>query len=222
MMTSDEIFFDSDKRVALCCDDIDDTNDLAILAENIIEKNIKLISVPPKVLPFMWTCLEKNDVKILTRYFFESLNKNADDVSELSANIVSVYKQGANGVQIFTKLRGLENFVDLGSLVREDLFFEHDLSIFLNIQEISVNEWEIVFGNLREIRADSFGLVFNEDVGNRSDFIGRIYGMLDKWDFDGNLHFMFGNNFERIDQTVRLVESMRPELSDRLRFFLEY
>ena len=65
-------------------------------------------------------------------------------------------------------------------------------------------------------------LVIDEDMGNRSDFIGRIYGMLDNWDFDGDLHFIFGNNYDRIDQVIRLVESMKPELSDKLHFFLEY
>ena len=119
-------------------------------------------------------------------------------------------------------MRDFERFVDLLATIRDDLFFEHDLCIALNIQDICANEWCLVFDKLREIRANSFELVFNEDMGNRSDFIGRIYGMLDNWNFDGDLHFIMGNNFDRIDQVMRLVESMKPELSDKLRFFLEY
>ena len=223
MINADEIFSDSDKRIALWCGDAEDTNDLAILADNIIENKVVLISVPPNVLSFMWTCLEKSNVKIFTRYGFEASNKNIDtNISQLSENIISVQKQGADGVQIFIKLRDFDRFVDMIGLVRDDLFFEHDLCIVFNVQDIAINEWEHVFNKLREIRANAFGLVFDEDMGNRSDFIGRIYGMLDNWCFDGDLHFMFGNNFERIDQTIRLIESMKPELVNKIHFFLEY
>ena len=223
MIEINEIFSDSDKRIALWCDDVEDTSDLAILADNIIENSVSLISVPPKNLPFMWTCLEKSDIKILTRYFFETTGRDIDgDISKLSENIMSVQKQGANGVQIFIKMRDFERVIDLLTLIRDDLFFEHDLCIVLNILEIAVDDWELVFNKLRQIRADSFGLLFNEDMGNRSDFSGRAYGMLENWDFDGDLHFIMGNNFDRIDQVIRLVESTRPQLNDKLHFFLEY
>ena len=223
MIESNEIFFDSDKRIALWCNDIEDTSDLAVLADSIIENKIPVVSVPSKSLSFLWTCLEKTGVKIFTRYFVEASTRNFDiDISELSQNIISFHKHGANGVQIFVKNRDLERFVELFSIVRDDLFFEHDLCIVMNIQDINVDEWAGVFDSLRELRTDSFGLVFDEDMGNRSDFIGRIYSMLDNWNFAGDLHFMLGNNFDRIDQVIRLVESMRPELSDKLHFFLEY
>ena len=223
MIEVNEIFSESDKKIALWCGDADDTSDLATLADNIIENGVSLVSVSPKTLPFMWTCLEKSGVKILTRYFFETSNRNIDnDISQLAENIMSVRRHGADGVQIFIKMRDFERVVDLLATIRDDLFFEHDLCIVLNIQEISADEWQGVFNKLREIRADSFGILFNEDMGNRSDFIGRIYGMLDNWDFDGDLYFVMGNNFDRMDQVMRLVESMRPELYDKLHFFLEY
>ena len=223
MIEINEIFFDSDKRIALWCDETEDTGDLAQVADNVIENKIPLISVPGNGLAFVWTCLEKTGVKILTRYFFEISARGIDsDMSRLSEYVVSVWKQGAQGIQIFMKMRDLAHFVDSLLPIRDDLFFEHDLCVLLNIQEISANEWNFVFDKLREIRANSFGLVFDEDMGNRSDFIGRIYGMLDNWDFDGDLHFVFGNNFDRMDQVIRLVESVEPELSDKLHFFLEY
>jgi len=223
MIEVNEIFYESDKKIALWCGDADDTSDLATLADNIIENGVSLVSVPPKTLPFMWTCLEKSGIKILTRYFFETSNRNIDnDISQLSENIMSVQRQGAKGVQIFIKMRDFERVIDLLGTIRDDLFFKHDLCIVLNIQEISVDEWRGIFDKLREIRADSFGVLFDEDMGNRSDFIGRIYGMLDNWNFDGDLHFVMGNNFDRMDQVMRLVESMRPELDEKLHFFLEY
>lgn len=222
MIESNDIFFDSDRRIALWCGDIGDTSDMASLAENILKHKISLISVSPQTLAFMWTCLETSGVSIFTRYFFETSNKCIDtDVSQMSENIIAMQKNGAHGVQIFIKTHDFEKIVDLLSVVRDDLFFERDLCVVLNIQEIAADQWKTVFERLRKIRADSFGLLFSEDMGNRSDFIGRIYGMLDNWDFDGDLHFIFGNNYDRIDQVIRLVESMKPELSDKLHFFLE-
>jgi len=208
--------------VSLWCEDMSDTSDIAMLANNIIENKISLISVPEVMLLNMWTYLEKSKVKIFARHIFETLNKNFDkDVSNLSEKIISDYKQGANGIQIFLKMRDFERFVDLLSIIRDDLFFEHDLCLVLDVQEIGVDNIDLIFTKLNEIRANSFGIYLSEDMGTRSDFIGRIYGMLQNWNFDGDLHFMLKNNFERIDQTIRLIESLRPELSDRIHFFVE-
>ena len=222
MIEANEIFSDSDKRIALWCNGGEDTSDLAILSDNIIENKVSLISVPSKNLSFIWTCLEKSGVKIFSRYFFEPSLKNIDnDVSEFATRVISDCKSGADGVQVFIKMRDFERFLVLLSTIRDDLFFGHSLSLCMDVQDIDVNNWGILFDKLRDIRADSFGVSLNEDMGNRSDFIGRIYGMLDNWNFDGELHFFLGNNFDRIDQVIRLVESMRPELSDKIRFFLE-
>ena len=223
MIEANEIFSDSDARVALWCGGAEDSNDLAVLADSIIENKVPLISVPSNIVSVLWTYLEKNNVKILARYYFEPINKNIDkDVSVLSENIVNVYKRGADGVQIFLKMRDFERFIDMLSVIRDDLFFGHDLCIMMDIQDIDVNNWDMVFQKLRDVRASVLGISLDEDMGNRSDFIGRIYGMLQKWDFDGDLHFVLKNNFDRIDQAIRLVESVRPELSEKIRFFLEY
>ena len=223
MIEANEIFSDSDARVALWCGGAEDSNDLAVLADSIIENKVPLISVPSNIVSVLWTYLEKNNVKILARYYFEPINKNIDkDVSVLSENIVNVYKRGADGVQIFLKMRDFERFIDMLFVIRDDLFFGHDLCIMMDIQDIDVNNWDMVFQKLRDVRASVLGISLDEDMGNRSDFIGRIYGMLQKWDFDGDLHFVLKNNFDRIDQAIRLVESVRPELSEKIRFFLEY
>ena len=223
MIEANEIFSDSDVRVALWCDAAEDSNDLAILADSIIENKISLISVPSNIVSVLWTYLEKHNVKILARYYFEPINKNIDkDVSVLSENIVNVYKRGADGVQIFLRMRDFERFIDMLSVIRDDLFFGHDLCIIMDIQDIDVNNWDTIFQKLRDVRASVFGISLDEDMGNRSDFIGRIYGMLQKWNFDGDLHFVLKNNFDRMDQAIRLVECMCPELSEKIRFFLDY
>lgn len=222
MITANEIFSDFDTRVALWCDDARDTADIAVLANDIIENKISLVSVPSSIVSFIWTYLEKSKVKIFSRHYFETLNKNFDkDVSNLSEKIMADYKNGAHGIQLFIKIRDFDRLVNLLTVIRDDLFFEHDLCLVLDVEDLGVDNIDLIFRKLKDIRANAFGIRLAEDMGVRSDFIGRIYGILDKWDFDGDLHFMLKNNFERIDQSIRLIESLRPELVNRVHFFLE-
>lgn len=222
MITANEIFSDFDTRIALWCDDARDTADIAVLANDIIENKISLVSVPSSIVSFIWTYLEKSKVKIFSRHYFETLNKNFDkDVSNLSEKIMADYKNGAHGIQLFVKMRDFDRLVDLLTVIRDDLFFEHDLCLVLDVEDLGVDNIDLIFRKLKDIRANAFGIRLSEDMGVRSDFIGRIYGILDKWDFDGDLHFMLKNNFERIDQSIRLIESLRPELVNRVHFFLE-
>ena len=223
MIEADEIFSDFDKRIAFWCDRVGDTNDLATLSNSIIESKIDLISVLPEMVYFLWTCLEKHNVKILPRYYFAPLQKNIDkDVSELVKNISDIFKKGASGAQIFLKMRDFEHFVDVIKFVRDDLFFGHDLCVGFDINDIGLECWDSVFQRLRDLRVDALCLTLKEDMGNRSDFVGRIYGMLQKWKFDGNLYCQLNNDYDRMDQVIRLIESEKNELSDKLHFFLEY
>ncbi len=223
MICMDEIFSDSDNRIALWCGDVSDTNDLAIMCENIVTNGVGLISVPMDAVSNAWVYLEKKGVKILTRYEFSPLTKNIDsDMYKLGADITGVCKTGAAGVQIFVKMHDFENFMNALKVVRDDLFFGHDLSVAMDIGDLDINNLDMVFQKLRDVRADSFALTLNEDLGTRSDFVGRVYALLQDFNFDGELHFILGNNFDRIDQVIRLTESLRPALNDKLRFFLDY
>ena len=223
MIEISEIFSDSDKRIAIWCENMDDTNDLAIMCDSIINNSVNLVSVPFEMVHNVWTYLEKSGVKILTRCNFNPVSKNIDsDMYKLGADINNVCKSGANGVQIFVKMRDFERFIDNLKIVRDDLFFGHELSVVMDTEDIDINNIDFIFQKLREIRADSFGLTLDEDMGNRSDFVGRIYALLEHFNFGGELHFLLWNNFDRIDQVVRLTESLRPELSEKLRFFLDY
>lgn len=223
MIEINEIFSDSDKRIAIWCENTNDTNDLAIMCENIINNDVRLISVPPESVSNVWTYLEKTNIKILTRFNFTTTTKTIEkDMYEFSENVTSVCKSGANGVQVFLSMHIFEQFVDILQSVRDDLFFGKDLDIVLDISDIDNSNFKFLFQKLRDIRADVLTFTLNEDMGNRSDFVGRIYGLLQNWDFDGDLHFILGNNFDRIDQVVRLTEILRPEVSDKLRFFLDY
>ena len=224
MIEMNEIFSKADTRMALWCDKAMDTNDLAVMAEYIVQEKIGLVSVLPEIVPFVWTCLEKFDVKILARYIFNPLQKTMleEEMYALGADIKAICKKGAQGVQVFIKMRDFERFVEMMGFVRDDLFFQHSLCIALDINDIDVNNWQMIFQKLRDVRAHALVLSLNEDMGNRSDFVGRIYGMLKNWAFDGEIHFVLGNNFDRIDQVIRLIEAEKPELANRVKFFLDY
>ena len=223
MIDINEIFSDSDKRIALWCDSVRDTNDLAVICDSIIESGIDLVSVPPETVQNMWVYLEKSGVKILTRYNFTSNHKNLDtDVADLAKNISDVCKRGADGVQIFMKMAVFEDFCNKIMPVKDDLFFGKDLCIAMDIEDIDINNWNMIFQKLRNTGAHTLVLSLNEDMGVRSDFVGRVYGMLKNWDFDGALHFILHNDYDRMDQVIRLIETEKPELQDRIKFFLEY
>lgn len=223
MIEINEIFSDSDKRLALWCDNVSDTNDLAAMADYIIKSDMHLISVPPEVVPLIWVYLEKFNVKIYTRFTVSLNHKNFDEeMYNLATCITGVCKKGANGIQLFISQHDFENFVDKILPVRDDLFFGHDLSLVMDIEDIDINNWALLFQKLRALRVKSLALTLNEDMKYRSDFVGRIYGMLQNWDADCELHLILNNNLDRMDQVIRLVESERPELSEKLRFFLDY
>ena len=223
MIEMNEIFNDSDKRLALWCDNVNDTNDLAGMADYIIQSGIDMISVPPEIVYNIWTYLERAGIKIFTRFVFAPDRKNMDScIYELAQNIKNICKKGANGVQIFMEMRDFEKFAEKISVVRDDLFFQHDLCVAMDIQDIDVHNWQNIFEKLRNLHAKALVLTLKEDMKNRSDFVGRVYGMLQNWDMDGELHFILNNNFDRMDQVIRLVESEKPELNEKLRFFLDY
>ena len=152
MIEINEVFSDSDKRLAWWCENVVDTNDLAAMADDIIKNDIHLISVPHEILSLMWAYLEKSNVKILTRFIFAPKQKNSDvEIYDLAANIKSACKKGANGIQIFLKMRDFEGFIEKISAVRNDLFFEHDLCLVMDIEDLDVNNFEIMFQKLQDV-----------------------------------------------------------------------
>ena len=118
----------------------------------------------------------------------------------------------------------LNSLVEQTHVVRDDLFFNKQLSIGVDINEIDSSDWEKLFLNLQKINATELTLVLTKDMGDKSDFVGRIYGMLDSW-FEDNrfgLHFVFGQNYLRMEQAFRLIKSVKPELIKNTKFFVNY
>ncbi len=223
MIEEKEILLDPafENQIASWCDNVQDTNDTAIMANDVLESGVDTISVPEEIVPFVWTCLEKSKVEIFTRYNFEPTDID-DDFNDLVKKINRVLKSGADGVQIFVKMALFEKFMDLLSLVRDDLFFEHKLCICMDINDIDISKWDMIFEKMRALRVDIFAITFEKDDGKRSDFIGRIYGMLNAWDFGGILHCIKINKNIRIDEIMRLTEMLQPDIYEKLRFFIEY
>ena len=82
--------------------------------------------------------------------------------------------------------------------------------------------WNCIFATLSRIKPDSI-LVFGnvEKFDANSDFVGRIFDMLENWNLNADLHLMFGKNMLRVTQVLRLAERMRPEILKNMRVFME-
>lgn len=201
-----------------------DAADLARVTGFVVEHNVDLISVSQQSVGTIWPWLEQTGVKIMARFYFPDSKITDNQVYDITAQINSVFKSGANGAQVFLPYGALTHLVEQTHIVRDDLFFNRDLSIGIDIADIDSYDWQDLFVDLQKINASSLLLVLTNDAGNKSDFVGRLYGLLDAWKSDNkfDLHFAFGLNFMRIEQVLRLVESMRPELMDRLKFFINF
>lgn len=202
-----------------------DTNgvDLARMVEVATQHNAHVVSVLPDVVPTVWPWLENSGVKIYGRFYLDE-KIDVSSLSDLTIKINQSFKYGANGAMVFVRYKNLSAMVDQVAFVRDDLFFNRDLVVGLDIGDVDSDDWVDLFRELKRINASAVCFVLTKDAGKKSDFVGRVYGLLNAWDseFGGALHFALENRPERIDQARRLVESIRPELMSGLRFFVNY
>ena len=205
---------------ALWCGGDAESVDLARAVSVAIENKISVISVANDAVSVVWPWLENKKIKIYSRFYVNRVT--SDDVSALSEKINKCFKQGADGVQIFVSVQDLDNLVGQLCAIRDDLFFNKDLFIGLNINDIGPFDWELLYQSLIKIRATGLVIVLGHDSGDASDFVGRVYAALSEWDEKNNfcLHFILGNNFTRIEQADRLVRAMCPDLSEKVCFFI--
>ena len=220
MITTDNIL-DKFSGVALWCSADIEATDLANVASVAIEKNIPCMSVAPGSVSILWPWLENKNVKIFSRFYFDSQNKDGIDL--ISENINQVFKHGADGTQIFVSMRDLNEFVSQLYLIRDDLFFNKDVFIGLDINEIGPFDWPTVFVAIKKMRATGLTLAMTRDDGDKSDFVGRIYAALSYLDEKKEnipLHFVCGVNETRIEQAQRLIQAMRPEMVGQAKFFI--
>lgn len=209
---------------ALWCGAGMEGGDLARAVEVLETKSMRLVSVVPDSVMTIWPWLERTDVKIFARFYFPDKRISEKQVSDVTVRINDSFKRGAHGAQVFLPYVALNSLVEQTHVIRDDLFFDKDLIIGIDICDVEADDWNDLFMNLRKINANAVMFVFTNDMGEKSDFVGRIYGMLNSWSADNNfdLHFAFGPNFMRIEQALRLVQSVKPQLNKRLKFWLNY
>lgn len=224
MIDKNAFLEDIKDSIALWCGANMDPGDLARVAEYAIENAVDSVSVVPECVPVIWPWLEEKWVKIFARFYIANKKVTEKDISDITVKINAVLKNGAYGAQVFVPCEALPELVEQTHVIRDDLFFDRELAIGIDIGEIDVFQWDDVFKNLRKINASSVVFAFTKDTGNKSDFVGRIYGMLNAWKVENkfDLHFAFGPNFMRIEQAARLVQVMRPELVRGMRFWINF
>lgn len=224
-MISEKIIFDDlSDWAAMWCGTGGDAGELARVTEFVIKKNIPILSVPPESIGVIWPWLENTKTDIFARFYLGDKKISEQQISNLTVQINNAFKSGACGAQLFLPYAALPSLVEQTHIVRDDLFFNKYLAIGIDINEIDSADWDKLFVCLQKINASALILVLTKDLGDKSDFVGRIYGMLNSWTTDNRfaIHLVFGQNLLRIEQTCRLIKSMKPELMNSLRFFINY
>ena len=210
--------------IGIWCGADTDGADLARMVQCATEWNADVLSVLPDVVSVVWPWIEEKPISLLGRFYVNDDKIDENVMSDLTVRINSSFKRGACGAMVFVRYKNLASMIDQVAIIRDDLFFNRELVIGLDIGDIDSDDWVNLFNELKRINASAVCFVLTRDTGKKSDFVGRVYGMLNAWDseFGGALHFALENRPERIDQARRLVESVRPELLSGLRFFVNY
>jgi len=222
-MIEDKTIFDEIKNnISLMCRDECVGADLAAVVGMAIEYKMKSVCVVPNRVGEVWPWLENSRVKIISRFYIDGVI-NDDFMSDLSERISTSFRDGADGAIIYMKKRDLQKFVNEIAGVRESLFFNKSFSIALGVDDIDGFDWENVFDMLATIRTDSLTLILENDTGDKSDFVGRIFAMLNasRGDWSGVVNFALGQNILRIDQAFRLIQQIKPDTISQTEFFID-
>ena len=221
MIEENDIFDEVKDNIGLWCDTECVGADLAAAAGMAITNKFHAMSVVSNAVMELWPWVENTDIKIISRFMVDDVS-NDDFMSDLSSRISSAFHDGANGAIVFVHFRDLGRFVSDLAYIRDDLFFNKTLSIGLDINEIEFDDWDGVFQSLQSVRADSLTMFLSHDDGDKSDFVGRVYAMLraNMGEWHGGLHFMLGENHERMDQAYRLTEQLRFDMTQKMLFWI--
>lgn len=224
IIKTDYLYEDITDKVALWVPDGGCDNSVLVRFSDVaIGNNVEKISGPAGVAARMWPWVEKNKIQLFSRFNFSQFaNNNVDEmVSNFAAAVSNEFRHGAGGIQVVLSKSEFESFVTGIHPIVQDLFFNKKFSIAININETGLNDWKNVFEMVNKLNADSLLVVSDDEKFDaKSDFVGRVFAMLESWDTHAELHLMFGKNMLRVGQTIRLVEKMRPELSDKITVFV--
>jgi hypothetical protein len=199
----------------------DDATDLAKIADAAIENGVQIISAPMSETEKLWPWLESSDIKIFNRFDFMADKNSVDGMSGLAVTVMSAFRNGAAGAQIFVSRKNIKDFIEMILPIRNDLFFNHKLIVGLNLDDAQGPYWAATFDEIKKIEPDAVLLTAQGDVFDaKSDFVGRVYDMLMNWDLNCDLHIMFGKNMFRVCQTLRLAQKIRPNLVEKMHVFV--
>lgn len=217
MISSNSLFSDIKNNLAAsCC--AGDASDLILKVENIINKDISIISADFESVGIIWPWIEKKDMNLFAKFVIE----NDFNISNLARDINTVLKKGANGAQVFVPVQNLTDFIDQFAPIYSDLFFNKNLLIGLDLGHVLVMDWENIFINLSKIGGAGLSLSF--DKSQDTDFVGAVYGFINALpdDFDMDLHFMLGNRPDKMEQVFRLFDKVRPNILNKIKLFLDF
>ena len=221
MIERSEIFNEVKDNLALWCGADCAGADLAAAAGVAITNKLRAVSVSPMAIAPIWAWLENTKIRIFGRF---NVDKKIDDdfMSDFASRISASFRDGADGAIVFMRLRDLGPFISELAYVRDDLFFNKTMSIGLDINEIDSSDWDRVFDYLQSVRVDALTLFMSRDDGDKSDFVGRVYAMLNAkiGDWHGALHFVLGKSVTRIDQVYRLTQQLRLDKLSSMLFFV--
>ena len=222
MITKNDDFNKYVNQIALWCPDGCDGTDLAAYAEYALSNKISDISVDNYGVGNVWAWLENKFVKTSTRFFLGDIPGDdfANRISELTVKINNSFKQGAGAAAVFVDICNLDDFVSDLISVRDDLFFNKDFYLGLDIN----TDFSLIFDSMRKLNAS---LLLAGDLSDKNDenlFLGRVYGLLNEWDFDDNfkLHFVLNCPDKYFIPVKRLVEKIQPGLINRIKFFITH
>ena len=222
MMNLNHFFDDiSEMQAWWVTDSETEASDLAAVADAVLKFSVSWISMPCAATSEIWPWIEKNNVKILNRFNFDEKPDVIDAVSVLAKSVTGAFKTGAVGAQVFVHVKDLPVFCDAIKSVRQDLFFDKNFSVAIDIDEMRGQSWTVVFDALRQIKPDAVLITAKGDSFDAdSDFVGIIFDMLNNWNLESDLHLWFGKNVFRISQVLRLCQKIQPTLVQNIRAFM--
>ena len=221
MMFPDYVFDDIKEMQALWIPDSQtDASDLAGFADLVLGNGVSYISMPCAATCEMWPWIEKNNIKIFNRFIFANDKDIIDAVSALATSVTAAFKSGAFGAQVFVTVKNIGAFCDAMKPVRQDLFFDKNFSVAIDVDEMRGQSWDKIFDALREIYPDAILITAHGDLFDAdSGFVGVVFDMLNNWNLGSDLHVWVGKNTLRVSQVLRLCQKIKPDLVQHMRIF---
>ncbi len=189
---------------------------LIFAADRAMSVGVRSVAAASESINMLWTWLEKSNIKIFATFHVDDSDF---DVSKISANLHSVFKKGAGGVQLIAAPETLNKLATALAPIAPDLFFGRELILVTDLNNTAPGDWETLFHSLKRINAAGLGIL----IEKKETTAGAIYGMLDAFDsdFGGYLQVISkDSDMQTIENAWRLLQKMRPEVADRTVFFL--